>query len=47
MENVAAERRRKTHPGGVGLAVSADGKSLLYDDKGDLQSSIMLVKNFR
>ena len=35
------------HPGGVGLAVSADGKSLLYDDKGDLQSSIMLVKNFR
>ena len=34
-------------PGGVGLAVSPDGKSILYDDKGDAESSIMLVKNFR
>ena len=34
-------------PGGLGLAVSADGRSLLYDDKGDAESSIMLVKNFR
>jgi dipeptidyl aminopeptidase/acylaminoacyl peptidase len=34
-------------PGGVGLAVSPDGRSILYDDKGDAESSIMLVKNFR
>ena len=34
-------------PGGVGLAVSPDGKSILYDDKGDAESTIMLVKNFR
>jgi hypothetical protein len=34
-------------PGGVGLAISPDGRSLLYDDKGDAESSIMLVKNFR
>jgi len=34
-------------PGGVGLAVSPDGRSILYDDKGDAESTIMLVKNFR
>jgi Tol biopolymer transport system component/DNA-binding winged helix-turn-helix (wHTH) protein len=34
-------------PRGFGLAVSADGKSVLYNDKGDAESSIMLVKNFR
>jgi Tol biopolymer transport system component/DNA-binding winged helix-turn-helix (wHTH) protein len=34
-------------PGGVGIGLSADGRSVLYDDKGDAESSIMLVKNFR
>ena len=34
-------------PGGVGIGLSADGKSVLYDGKGDAESSIMLVKNFR
>ncbi len=34
-------------PGGLGLAVSADGRSILYDGEGDAESSIMLVKNFR
>jgi len=34
-------------PQGFGLAVSADGRSVLYNDKGDAESSIMLVKNFR
>ena len=34
-------------PGGTGLAVSGDGRSILYDGKGDAESSIMLVKNFR
>jgi Tol biopolymer transport system component/DNA-binding winged helix-turn-helix (wHTH) protein len=34
-------------PGGVGLAVSPDGRSIIYDDKGDAESTIMLVKNFR
>jgi Tol biopolymer transport system component len=34
-------------PGGTGLAVSPDGRSILYDDKGDAESTIMLVKNFR
>jgi Tol biopolymer transport system component len=33
--------------GGLGLALSADGKSVLYDGKGEAESSIMLVKNFR
>jgi hypothetical protein len=33
--------------GGIGLEVSTDGRSILYDDKGDAESSIMLVKNFR
>jgi Tol biopolymer transport system component/DNA-binding winged helix-turn-helix (wHTH) protein len=33
--------------GGVGIGLSADGKSVLYDGKGDAESSIMLVKNFR
>jgi Tol biopolymer transport system component/DNA-binding winged helix-turn-helix (wHTH) protein len=34
-------------PGGVGIGLSADGRSVLYDGKGDAESSIMLVKNFR
>ena len=34
-------------PGGVGIGLSADGKSILFDGKGDAESSIMLVKNFR
>jgi len=34
-------------PGGVGIGLSADGRSILYDGKGDAESSIMLVKNFR
>jgi hypothetical protein len=34
-------------PQGLGLTVSADGRSVLYDDNGDAESSIMLVKNFR
>jgi len=33
--------------GGLGLALSADGRSVLYDGKGEAESSIMLVKNFR
>jgi len=33
--------------GGVGIGLSADGRSILYDGKGDAESSIMLVKNFR
>jgi Tol biopolymer transport system component/DNA-binding winged helix-turn-helix (wHTH) protein len=33
--------------GGLGLGLSADGRSVLYDGKGDAESSIMLVKNFR
>jgi Tol biopolymer transport system component/DNA-binding winged helix-turn-helix (wHTH) protein len=33
--------------GGIGLAVSADGRSILYDGKGEAESSIMLVKNYR
>jgi Tol biopolymer transport system component len=33
--------------GGIGLDVSTDGRSILYDDKGDAESTIMLVKNFR
>lgn len=33
-------------PGGMGLAASTDGRSILYDDKGDAESTIMLVKNF-
>jgi Tol biopolymer transport system component/DNA-binding winged helix-turn-helix (wHTH) protein len=34
-------------PRGMGIGLSADGKSVLFDDKGDAESSIMLVKNFR
>jgi Tol biopolymer transport system component/DNA-binding winged helix-turn-helix (wHTH) protein len=34
-------------PGGLGIGLSADGRSVLYDGKGDAESSIMLVKNFR
>jgi Tol biopolymer transport system component/DNA-binding winged helix-turn-helix (wHTH) protein len=34
-------------PGGLGIGLSADGRSVLYNDKGDAESSIMLVKNFR
>jgi hypothetical protein len=34
-------------PSGLGIGLSADGRSVLYDDKGDAESSIMLVKNFR
>jgi Tol biopolymer transport system component len=34
-------------PGGVGIGLSADDRSVLYDGKGDAESSIMLVKNFR
>jgi Tol biopolymer transport system component/DNA-binding winged helix-turn-helix (wHTH) protein len=34
-------------PGGVGIGLSADGRSVLFDGKGDAESSIMLVKNFR
>ena len=34
-------------PEGLGLAISADGRSVLYDGNGDAESSIMLVKNFR
>jgi Tol biopolymer transport system component len=34
-------------PGGLGIGLSADGRSILYDGKGDAESSIMLVKNFR
>ncbi|HZS95981.1 MAG TPA: winged helix-turn-helix domain-containing protein [Terriglobales bacterium] len=34
-------------PGGVGIGLSADGRSILYDGKGEAESSIMLVKNFR
>jgi Tol biopolymer transport system component len=33
--------------GGVGIGLSADGRSILYDGKGDAESSIMLVRNFR
>ncbi len=33
--------------GGLGLDVSTDGRSIIYDDKGDAESTIMLVKNFR
>lgn len=32
--------------GGTGIALSADGRSVLYDGKGEAESSIMLVKNF-
>ena len=32
---------------GVGLAVSGDGRSILYQQKELSESSIMLVKNFR
>ena len=34
-------------PRGLGIGLSADGRSVLFDDKGDAESSIMLVKNFR
>lgn len=34
-------------PPGVGLSVSADGRSILYVQNEFLQSNIMLVKNFR
>jgi Tol biopolymer transport system component/DNA-binding winged helix-turn-helix (wHTH) protein len=33
--------------GGMGIGLSADGRSVLYDGKGEAESSIMLVKNFR
>jgi Tol biopolymer transport system component/DNA-binding winged helix-turn-helix (wHTH) protein len=32
---------------GVGIAVSADGKTIFYDQNEDAESTIMLVKNFR
>ena len=32
---------------GVGIGLSADGRSILYDGKGESESTIMLVKNFR
>src|SRR4029077_6267618 len=31
--------------GSLGLDVSTDGRSIIYDDKGDAESTIMLVKN--
>jgi hypothetical protein len=34
-------------PGGLGIGLSADGRSILYDGKSEAESSIMLVKNFR
>jgi Tol biopolymer transport system component/DNA-binding winged helix-turn-helix (wHTH) protein len=34
-------------PRGLGIGLSADGRSVLYEDKSDAESSIMLVKNFR
>jgi Tol biopolymer transport system component len=33
--------------GGVGLAVSADGKTIFYDQNEEAESTVMLVKNFR
>ena len=32
---------------GIGIGLSADGRSILYDGKGEMESTIMLVKNFR
>lgn len=32
---------------GVGIGLSADGRSILYDGKGETESTIMLVKHFR
>jgi Tol biopolymer transport system component/DNA-binding winged helix-turn-helix (wHTH) protein len=34
-------------PGGIGIGLSADGRSILFDGKGEAESTIMLVKNFR
>jgi Tol biopolymer transport system component/DNA-binding winged helix-turn-helix (wHTH) protein len=33
-------------PRGLGIGLSADGRSVLYNDKANAESSIMLVKNF-
>jgi hypothetical protein len=35
------------HRAGVGMSVSADGKTIFYDQNETGESTIMLVKNFR